>query len=314
MSYVKNGTPIGGTALPTASGAGQVPVSTGAGSAYTATSAGDVVDAAIASVVGAVAGQAIVGDGLGGVTETSADVSAMLAAADAAAARSAISALGITRAVYDFASAAGITLTNGNGTAAVTGGQLVFTTASGADTTLPNRPNAIVALPATVDPWHFDASAQLVGATGTLGGAVNRVWFGFSNDVLGTNAVYGAAGALSVGIFTAPDGSLTATEVTTGGGGTRADRVTHGAGTLSFDGQDWLKIEVRGSSWAMYTGRGTSLPTTWTRRWGGVIGSTSLQGVAFTPMTYVYLSAYRNGAQAQVSVTTFDSLRITGAM
>ena len=215
---------------------------------------------------------------------------------------------------YDFASAAGITLTNGNGTAAVTGGQLVFTTASGADTTLPNRPNAIVALPATVDPWHFDASAQLVGATGTLGGAVNRVWFGFSNDVLGTNAVYGAAGALSVGIFTAPDGSLTATEVTTGGGGTRADRVTHGAGTLSFDGQDWLKIEVRGSSWAMYTGRGTSLPTTWTRRWGGVIGSTSLQGVAFTPMTYVYLSAYRNGAQAQVSVTTFDSLRITGAM
>ena len=80
----------GGASLPTASAAGQVPVSDGAGSAYTATSAGDVVDAAIASVVGAVAGQAIVGDGLGGVTETSADVSAMLAASDAAAARTAL--------------------------------------------------------------------------------------------------------------------------------------------------------------------------------------------------------------------------------
>lgn len=83
----------GGTSLPTASAAGELPVSDGAGSAYTATSAGDVVDAAIASVVGAVAGQAIVGDGLGGVTETSADVSAVLAAANAAAARTALDVL-----------------------------------------------------------------------------------------------------------------------------------------------------------------------------------------------------------------------------
>ena len=79
-----------GTSLPTASAAGELPVSDGAGSAYTATTAGDVVDAAIASVVGAVAGQAIVGDGLGGVTETSADVSAVLAAASAAAALTAL--------------------------------------------------------------------------------------------------------------------------------------------------------------------------------------------------------------------------------
>ena len=43
MSYVKNGTPIGGTSLPTASAAGELPVSDRAGSAYTATSAGDVL-------------------------------------------------------------------------------------------------------------------------------------------------------------------------------------------------------------------------------------------------------------------------------
>ena len=84
--------PGGGTSLPTATGADQIPLSDGAGTTYAATSAGDVVDAAIASVVGAVAGQAIVGDGLGGVTETSADVSAVLAAANAAAACTALGA------------------------------------------------------------------------------------------------------------------------------------------------------------------------------------------------------------------------------
>ncbi len=122
MSYVKNGTPVGGTSLPTASGAGELPVSTGAGSAYTATTAGAVVDAATASVVGAVAGQAIVGDGLGGVTETSADVSAVLAAANNAAARAALGFPALSTALYvlrmnaagtamEFAAAAGDTMT-----------------------------------------------------------------------------------------------------------------------------------------------------------------------------------------------------------
>ncbi len=100
----------GGTSLPTASGAGQLPVSAGAGTTYAATTAGDVVDAAIASVVGAVAGQAIVGDGLGGVTETSADVSAVLAAANAAAARTALGGAGVTRFAPPLATGQGWTL------------------------------------------------------------------------------------------------------------------------------------------------------------------------------------------------------------
>ena len=51
MSYVKNGTPIGGTggtSLPTASAAGQVPLSDAAGTAYTATDRATVVQAALA--------------------------------------------------------------------------------------------------------------------------------------------------------------------------------------------------------------------------------------------------------------------------
>ena len=91
MSYVKNGTPIGGTSLPTASAAGELPVSDGAGSAYTATSAGDVLALGmVAALTGEPAGAALISDGLGGVTETSADVSAVLAAADAAAVTAAL--------------------------------------------------------------------------------------------------------------------------------------------------------------------------------------------------------------------------------
>jgi len=101
--------PSGGTSLPTASAAGELPVSAGAGTTYAATTAGDVVDAAIASVVGAVAGQAIVGDGLGGVTETSADVSAMLAAADAAAARAALGVTAASHTTGTFAAARALT-------------------------------------------------------------------------------------------------------------------------------------------------------------------------------------------------------------
>lgn len=112
-----------GTALPTASAAGQVPVSDGAGSAYTATSAGDVLALGmVAALAGEPAGAALISDGAGDIATTSADVSAMLAAADAAAA---LAALGVTVAsptVYDFASSTGFTLTNGTGTASVTGG------------------------------------------------------------------------------------------------------------------------------------------------------------------------------------------------
>ena len=87
--------PSGGTSLPTASAAGELPVSDGAGSAYTATTAGDVLALGmVAALTGEPAGAALISDGAGGITETSADVSAMLAASSAAAAAAAIGAQG----------------------------------------------------------------------------------------------------------------------------------------------------------------------------------------------------------------------------
>jgi hypothetical protein len=77
-----------------AGGAGEVPVSTGAGTTYAASPASTVVLASLDAVLGGdPAGSAIISDGGGATTVTSADVSALLAAADAAAA---LGALGLS--------------------------------------------------------------------------------------------------------------------------------------------------------------------------------------------------------------------------
>ena len=94
MTAILNGQSGGGASLPTASAAGELPVSDGAGTAYTATTAGDVLALGmVAALTGEPAGAALISDGAGDIATTSADVSAMLAAADAAAARA---ALGVT--------------------------------------------------------------------------------------------------------------------------------------------------------------------------------------------------------------------------
>ena len=93
---VVSGSPIngggGGAGLPAATGAGEVPISTGAGTTYAASPFADEVGIALASQIGSVSGKALIGDGAGDAITTSADVSSFLAAANAAAARTAIGA------------------------------------------------------------------------------------------------------------------------------------------------------------------------------------------------------------------------------
>ena len=87
---VVSGSPInggGGGGAP--SGTGVVTVTSGVFD--TPSSTDDVVMSGLSGLVGGVAGQAVVGDGAGSVQQTSTDVSTLLGAADAAAARAAIS-------------------------------------------------------------------------------------------------------------------------------------------------------------------------------------------------------------------------------
>ena len=86
---VVSGSPInggGGGGAP--SGTGVVTVTGGVYDVPSSTD--DVVVSGLSGLVGGVLGEAIVGDGAGSVQQTSADVSALLASADAAAARSAL--------------------------------------------------------------------------------------------------------------------------------------------------------------------------------------------------------------------------------
>jgi len=92
---VVSGSPInggggGGAGLPVAGGAGEVPISTGAGTTYAASPFSTEVGTAVGGFIGGTAGQTFIGDGGGGVSLTSADVSGLLVAADASAARTAI--------------------------------------------------------------------------------------------------------------------------------------------------------------------------------------------------------------------------------
>jgi hypothetical protein len=99
--------PSGGASLPPATGAGQIPTADGAGTAYTATDASAAVGAGLLAILGEYpAGTALVADGAGGGAPTSADVSAFNAAADAAAARTAIGVSAYTRLAEPFTVAA----------------------------------------------------------------------------------------------------------------------------------------------------------------------------------------------------------------
>jgi len=85
--YRKNGGAVGGGGG-APSGTGVVTVTSGVYDVPSSTD--DVVVLGLSGLVGGVLGEAIVGDGAGSVQQTSADVSALLASADAAAARSAL--------------------------------------------------------------------------------------------------------------------------------------------------------------------------------------------------------------------------------
>jgi hypothetical protein len=88
--YRKNGSAVGGGGGVAPSGTGVVTVTSGVYDVPSSTD--DVVMSGLSGLVGGVLGETIIGDGAGSVQQTSADVSGFLAAANAAAARSAIGA------------------------------------------------------------------------------------------------------------------------------------------------------------------------------------------------------------------------------
>ena len=242
--YRKNGSAVGGGAgLPVATGAGEVPVSTGAGTTYVASPISTEVGGVIAALLGATLGLTAIGDGAGGITTTSADVSALLASADAAAARAAIGLSWTEIAATAFTHTAGAVT---GGVASVVSDRLHTELAGVVADDLSGGflgPRHEIALP--IDDgaaWSVAARISHTGldSNGRVSLSVRRT----------TVQILGATLLSSGSIETFTDGAPPTSTIAAG-----------------FASGDWLRITRRGGIMEVYTGTGASLAAVvWTWR------------------------------------------------
>jgi hypothetical protein len=237
---VVSGSPInggGGGGLPPGGTATDVLIGPG-----TWSTADSVVGAALGSMLSSEpAGTAIVADGAGDVTATSADVSALLASADAPAMRSAL----CDRTI----SLAGLTPSTGNGTAVAATGTLSYangqTGAAWAD-----YPRLVGAHGASI--WAFEAAVR-IAITGA--GSANTV---ASLGIGSTGSAYDAVSM--VRLF--GDGQIDGLAVSGG-----AVWSVYTPGTLPVDGTGWLRVRVQAGTMTCWTGVGASYSAAaWTLR------------------------------------------------
>jgi len=230
--YRKNGSAVGGGGG-APSGTGVVTVTSGVYDAPSSTD--DVVVSGLSGLVGGVLGEAIIGDGAGSVQQTSADVSALLAAADAAAARVALGLSWTEIAATDFTHTAGAVT---GGVASVVSSRLHTELAGLIADDLSGGflgPRHEITLP--VDDgaaWSVVARINFTGldSNGRVSLSVRRT----------TVQLLGATILSSGNLETFSDVSAPTSTITAG-----------------FATGDWLRITRRGGIMEVYTGTGASL-------------------------------------------------------
>lgn len=241
--YRLNGGAVGGGAgLPVATGAGEVPVSTGAGTTYAASPISTEVLSSLDAILGGdPAGSAIISDGGGATTVTSADVSALLAASTAPGMRAAL----CDRTI----SLAGLTPSNGNGLAVAATGTLSYasgqTGAAWAD-----YPRLVGAHGASL--WAFDASVR-IAITGAGGSnTVASLGVGSTGSVYDATALIRLFGDGEIDGFAVSGGSVWS---------------VYTPGTVPVDGTGWLRVRVQAGTMTFWTGVGATYATAaWTLR------------------------------------------------
>jgi hypothetical protein len=271
---VVSGSPInggGGAGLPVAGGAGEVPISTGAGTTYAASPISTEVSGVLAGFLGAVSGQTVIGDGAGDVSTTSADVSAVLAASTAAAARSAL----CDRAI----SLAGLTASNGTGTAVAATGTLSYasgqTGAAWAD-----YPRLVGAHGTSI--WAFDASVR-IAITGA--GSANTV---ASLGIGSTGSVYNSL--VMIRLF--GDGQIDGLDLS----GSPVWSV-YTPGTVPVDGTGWLRVRVQAGTMTFWTGVGATYATAaWTIRYRALLSSPPSPDTTYPSLALALYQAVDPGA------------------
>jgi len=266
--YRKNGSAVGGGAgLPVAGGAGEVPLSTGAGTTYVAANFGDEVGDAIADGIGATLGQAIIGNGGGGIIFTSADVSALLASADAAGMRDAL----FPATAISLASATGWSTSASASCTAV-----VNTGAAQADLSLPAAAGTYTIAYATRTPpvlgaWEFRARLRThSGGTG-VGDVAQLI-------------VYGPGSTLCAGVNVRGDDTIVLVSDITGPASSAAPSIR--------GGQGWARVVCDGGTIRVLWGIGAAgvAPTTW-----NALGSAVRVNATAPYSSELRLSANRGG-------------------
>jgi hypothetical protein len=243
--YRKNGSAVGGGGG-APSGTGVVTVTSGVFDAPSSTD--DVVTSGLSGLVGGVLGEAIVGDGAGSVQQTAADVSALLAAADAPAMRSAL----CDRTI----SLAGLTATNGNGTAVAATGTLSYasgqTGAAWAD-----YPRLVGAHGASL--WSFEASVRITFTGAASGNTAASLGIGTTGSVYNSLVMIQLFG----------DGQIAGLDIS----GSPVWSV-YTPGTLPTDGTGWLRVRVQAGTMTFWTGVGATYATAaWTIRYRALLSS-----------------------------------------
>jgi hypothetical protein len=277
-----NGSSGGGGDFP--SGTGIVEVASGVATTP-ARAGGIVVLAALDAVLGGdPAGSAIISDGGGATTITSADVSAVLAASTAAAARSAL----CDRAI----SIPGLTATNGNGTAVAASGTLSY--ASGqTGLVYADYPRLVGAHGASI--WAFDAAVRIT-ITGA-GSASTAASLGIGT----TGSVYNSV--VMIRLF--GDGQIDGLDI----GGSPVWSV-YTPGTLPVDGTGWLRVRVQAGVMTFWTGVGASYAAAaWTIRYRALLSSPPSPDTTYPSLGLALYQAVNPGAPGVQAVYSNLTIR-----
>ena len=267
--------PGGGASLPTATAANELLRSTGAGTTYEAVGQGDVVGDVLVAFIGSdPAGTAIVSDGAGDVGFTSADVSALLAATDAAEMRAALGTPGGD--VLAFGTGADTawtdwTLTSAtNSGASIVGGRVRIDTTADIDAA---GGKATYTLPVALILGGFRLRARLATYTGADAGSR---W-----------------GITMPGGYGSPSGGYAL--VTNAGVVSTTAGADSPAAAIPIDGTGWLELVWRQGTLSVYVGVGTTTtpPTAWSLLRVGAPTLTGA-GVAAADMTVVLFAEQYN--------------------
>jgi hypothetical protein len=284
--YRKNGGAVGGSGagLPVAGGAGEVPVSTGAGTTYAASPISTEVSGVLAGFLGATLGQTVIGDGAGDVSTTTADVSALLAASNAPGMRSAL----CDRTI----SLAGLTATNGTGTAVAATGTLSY--ASGqTGLVYADYPRLVGAHGTSI--WSFDASVRIAITGAGSGNTAASLGIGT------TGSVYNSV--VMIRLF--GDGQIDGLDIS----GSPVWSV-YTPGTLPVDGTGWLRVRVQAGVMTFWTGVGASYAAAaWTIRYRALLSSPSSPDTTYPSLGLALYQAVDPGAPGVQAVYSNLTIR-----